>query len=158
MIILVFAHNNKNWSLVIIQLSSNSLSQILEKHVPFSWSGFHCWSIVSTQYLSWLTSLISTWRSGQIRSWWLCQCDNLFLHLYFPFLNEALRVPIHLGLPLTQKVYCSYVAMLDNKNIRGSFLMIHLLKKSIYIHTNKRIYTNMEQHKITKTKTNYSWS
>ena len=28
-------------------------------------------------------------------------CGNLFLCLYFIFLNEALKVPIYLGLPLT---------------------------------------------------------
>ena len=68
-------------------------------------------------------------------------CANMvtFFFVYIFFfsmkLSECLFI---LGLPPTYKPYCSYVPMFDDKNVRVSFLMIHLLKKSIYIlHTYK---------------------
>ena len=77
---------------------------------------------------------------------------TFFFTCIFLFLNEALRVPNYIGSPPTSKAYCSYAPTFENENVRVSFLMIHLLEKSIYIYTNKMKLTNTEQHKIIKTK------
>ena len=70
-------------------------------------------------------------RSGSI--------TTFFFACIFLFLNKALGVPIYLGSLPTEKAYCSYVPTFHNKNIRVSFLLVHLLKKPIYVHTNKMI-------------------